>query len=291
MARGRFIVNEITKDKRINQLSDDTSRLAFTWLITFADCEGRTMGDPAIVRSLLFPRRDDVGIERMRGYIQEWHDAGLIIWYEAKGDLFIFFPAFDRHNAGIRKDREAASNIPAPELVQSNSGVTQEKDTVNININSNDKDKKNNKVSEKGVVEGGINARGETSAAAAFQRTEWIDTSQPLYGVTESQAERAFQKATGMPTFPGKSAISDIKRIQSISSANNLTWEETADYLRDFFNAWVKRNYSRTNTDWLDWAIAGEVPKSKAEKMQAVEAKKTEKASYIGGAHADIIKH
>jgi len=61
-----MITNAICADKRINQLCDDTSRLAFTWLITFADCEGRTYGDPAMVRSMLFPRRDDVTIARMR---------------------------------------------------------------------------------------------------------------------------------------------------------------------------------------------------------------------------------
>lgn len=176
MARGRFIVNEITKDKRINQLSDDTSRLAFTWLITFADCEGRTMGDPAIVRSMLFPRRDDVTIERMRAYIQEWADIGLIIWYEAKDDWYIFFPAFDRHNSGIRKDREAPSNIPSPELVQSNSGVTQEQLTVNININDKENESQDNKKEIKRTATG-INAR-EKTAAAVF--TKFQNDIQPL---------------------------------------------------------------------------------------------------------------
>lgn len=131
MAYGRMIVNAITKDKRINQLSDDTSRLAFTWLITFADREGRTYGDPAIVRSMLFPRRDDVSIEQMAAYIREWHKLRLIIWYEVDDDWFIFFPAFDKNQPGIRKEREAASIMPpppestsevTPELVQSNSG-------------------------------------------------------------------------------------------------------------------------------------------------------------------------
>ena len=80
MAQGRMIVNAIAADKKINRLSDDTSRLAFTWLITFADCEGRTYGDPAVVRSMLFPRRQDVTIERMEAYIREWASLGLIIW-------------------------------------------------------------------------------------------------------------------------------------------------------------------------------------------------------------------
>jgi hypothetical protein len=135
MARGRFITNEIARDKKVNDLSDDTSRLAFTWLITFADADGRTYGDPAIILSMLFPRRRDVKIEDMAGYIEEWQAAGLVNWYEANGDLWVEFPNFAKHQMGLRKDREAPSIIPpsggvvpsynvaTPEVVQSNAGV------------------------------------------------------------------------------------------------------------------------------------------------------------------------
>jgi len=114
MARGRIIINEVVKDKRINDLCNDTSRLGFTWLITFADVEGRTHGDPALLRSMLFPRRSDITVEQMEKYIIEWHLAGLVEWYEAEGDLWITLPNFDKHQVGLRKDREPASNIPDP---------------------------------------------------------------------------------------------------------------------------------------------------------------------------------
>src|SRR5512139_1836274 len=138
MARARMISNAITKDKRVNDLSDDTSRLAFTWLITFADAEGRTYGDPAILRSMLFPRRTDITIEQMETYILEWAMCGLIVWYEAAGDLWIHFPSFDKHQPGLRKDREAHSEIPdpasgtAPILLQSKSGVSPEQVPVKL---------------------------------------------------------------------------------------------------------------------------------------------------------------
>src|SRR3990167_4093437 len=140
MARGRLITNEITRDKKINELSNDTSRLAFTWLITFADVEGRTYGDPALVRSMLFPRRTDITIEQMAGYLQEWHNARLIIWYETDGDWFVYFPHFAKHQPKLQKDREAPSNIPGPLLIpnitpeqlQSNSRVTPEQLNVKL---------------------------------------------------------------------------------------------------------------------------------------------------------------
>ena len=87
MARGRMIANAITSDKRVNDLSSDTCRLAFTWLVTFADCEGRTYGDPAMVRSMLFPRRDDVTTAQVASFIQEWVRLGLVVCYEARGDV------------------------------------------------------------------------------------------------------------------------------------------------------------------------------------------------------------
>lgn len=130
MARGRIISNRICADKKVNTLVDDTSRLAFTWLITFADCEGRVDGDPSVVAAKLFPRRRDITPEMMEGYIAEWAELGLIQWYESDGDMWIQFPNFVAHQPGLRKDKEAPSCIPPPkdgvktELRRSKDGVT-----------------------------------------------------------------------------------------------------------------------------------------------------------------------
>jgi hypothetical protein len=107
-----MITNQICRDKAVHNLSDDLSRLAFTWLITFADREGRVFGDPAIIRATLFPRREDISIEQMTAYVTEWSKAGLIVWYECDGDQWICFPKFEKHQPGLRKDREPNSDIP-----------------------------------------------------------------------------------------------------------------------------------------------------------------------------------
>lgn len=112
MARARMITNQICRDRAIHNLSDDLSRLAFTWLITFSDCEGRVFGDPAIIRATLFPRRDNISIEQITVYITEWANADLIVWYECEGDQWICFPKFDKNQPGLRKDREPESDIP-----------------------------------------------------------------------------------------------------------------------------------------------------------------------------------
>ena len=114
MARGRVIANTICADKRINELSDDTSRLAFTWLITYSDSAGRTPGDPAVLRSMLFPRREDISIEQMTSYVKEWQEHGLIQWYEAHGDWWISFPQFGRYQVGFDHRHEPESTVPEP---------------------------------------------------------------------------------------------------------------------------------------------------------------------------------
>lgn len=135
MARGRIINNRITTDIRVHNLSDDLSRLAFTWLITFADREGRAPGDPVLLRSLLFPRRTDISPDDLERYLTEWDAAGLVHWYRAGGDLYVHFPGFDGNQTGLRKDREAPSYIPPPEdgePVRSKSGVNPEQLQVKL---------------------------------------------------------------------------------------------------------------------------------------------------------------
>lgn len=114
MARGRMINRAICADKRMSKLSNDTSRLAFTWLISHLDREGRTYGDPAMVLSMVFPRRTDVTGEDMERYIQEWADIGLVVWYEAEDDLWIWFPAFHKNQKGLDRRKESESIIPPP---------------------------------------------------------------------------------------------------------------------------------------------------------------------------------
>lgn len=126
MARGRFLSKEICVDKKVNQLSSPWSMLAFTWLLPHADREGRTYGDPSIVKSLVFPRQDGIiTTEQMEGYIREWDLAHLINWYEVAGDKYIEFPNFEKHQIGLRKEKEPASTIP-PNIRQSDGKDTAE---------------------------------------------------------------------------------------------------------------------------------------------------------------------
>ena len=175
MARGRMINSKITRNKAINDLSDDTSRLAFTWLVTFADVDGRCNGDPALVRSLVFPRRTDVTVEQMAGYIQEWADAGLVVWYEAEGDLWIAFPSFEENQRGLDRRKEPASDIPAPtDPVLSTDEVRTEHvpDTPEVRSNRTEQNRSEVKCAPEPAPEGDARHGTDTLASHLFREVD-----------------------------------------------------------------------------------------------------------------------
>jgi hypothetical protein len=236
MAQGRMIVNAIAADKRINKLSDDTSRLAFTWLITFADCEGRTYGDPAVVRSMLFPRRQDVTIERMEDYIREWALLGLVVWYESDGDIWISFPKFDKNQPGLRKDREAASRIPqAPELsedlLRSYSGATPELLPVKL------------------------------------KEVKGIEVKEPTATISD---EMIYRNVTNHACIPGGADAGNLLEIiHKTRLVNDNDPNKTCDYLRPFWKAFKERYPNSTNSFWLtDWAVTGVIPNGKPKEIR-----------------------
>jgi len=124
MARGRFVSKAISLDEKVDALSSDTVRLLFTWLITHLDCEGRMYGDAQTVKSIVFPRRS-MKAQTIEKYLVELEHQGLILRYSAPGGHYLLMKNFEKHQPGLRKDKESASQIPpfTPELGRSKDGV------------------------------------------------------------------------------------------------------------------------------------------------------------------------
>ena len=127
MARGRFISKEISLNEKVDNLSTDTARLLFTWLIPHLDCEGRMYADPQIFKSIVAPRRN-YSVSKIRKCLTEFENCGLIIKYCVDGNEYLYCPNFKKHQPGLQKDKESQSQIPpfTPELLRSNSGVIHE---------------------------------------------------------------------------------------------------------------------------------------------------------------------
>lgn len=79
-----------------------------------------------------------------------------------------------------------------------------------------------------------------------------------------ADACEVFATVTGQMTFQSKTQAEDIRRINTIIS--RLGKEKSKSYLKEYFDAWSKRKgkdgrpYSKMNTGWLDWAVAGDIP-------------------------------
>lgn len=230
MARGRMITNNIARDKRVDSLSDDTCRLLFTWLITFADREGRTYGDPAIVHSMVFPRRRDINIDQVETYLEELHECGLIVRYDTEGDTFIFFPGFEKNQPGMRKDREPVSELPIPtvENIRQTSGNDPEVIQQIVGLRE-----------WNGMEENGREV-GDKFANFSSDDAEILSI---------------LTSVTGFTAFPVKDREEHIAQIRSVCGRDSPT-----DYLKPFYAEWIRRGYSKANLSWLDWAVVGEIP-------------------------------
>jgi len=214
MARGRFISNDIIADKEINELSSDTSRLAYIFLITLADCEGRVIGDPVYLASVLFPRRREVTPDMIRSFIIEWINAGFIVWYETpNGEKAIQLINWGKHQKGLRKDREAPTNFPDP------------KECNVIEIKENLKEVKLREVKGTAPINSGEgrekvgsnqkeNIKPARSDFSAFQQVWEQETGHPVSGFTEFTRMCERFEAEGVTSDLYRTAIQEQKQSE-----------------------------------------------------------------------------
>lgn len=118
MARGRMINRSICESDKFHRLPDDTCRLFATWSISHLDIRGVYRADPTLLKSRIFPRRDDVTSEEIRGYLDAIEAVGLIVRFEANGEIWQYWPGFPHNQVGIRYDRELPEYPAPPGYVQ-----------------------------------------------------------------------------------------------------------------------------------------------------------------------------
>lgn len=111
MADGRMLKRNISDSKKLGDLSNDSGRLLYTWLIPWTDCEGRYTGDPELIKGRIFPKVRSMTIRKIENLLIELHDSELIDLYEIKGEWCL---QFRKTLQTIRRDREKESEIPPP---------------------------------------------------------------------------------------------------------------------------------------------------------------------------------
>ncbi|KKL17578.1 hypothetical protein LCGC14_2484160 [marine sediment metagenome] len=152
MARGRMISKEISLDEKVNALSDDTARLIFTWLIPHLDREGRIYGEARVIKSIVIPRLNH-SEQKVEKYLKECEEMKLILRYSVNGNQYISAPHFEKHQTGLRKDKEAQSKIPpnSTDLGRSKDEVSRTKSPPKIKFKSKLKIKSNKESNTKKV--------------------------------------------------------------------------------------------------------------------------------------------
>jgi hypothetical protein len=125
MASGRMIQRKISRNKKLPTLIDmldqsmgvphgSMAALLYTWSIAHLDREGRMHGDPLVVKGEVVPRITFITPELVDVYLRAMAHVGLVQYYEANGDRWLEFPAFEDSQPGMRKGREPESIIPSP---------------------------------------------------------------------------------------------------------------------------------------------------------------------------------
>lgn len=278
MARGRFISKEVSIDKKVNSLSSPWSMLGFTWLLTHADREGRTHGDPELVKSMIFARQQDISIADVEGFIREWNTVGLVNWYEVDGEMYIEFPNFDKHQVGLRKDKEPASTIPPnPNPERTNSAKVPEgfrKDSVNCPSELKEK-----------LIE--LKEEGKEE-----EKKKPSSPTPNLYS-GDDFVIKVFSQVTGMTSIPRNDERAYIA-IEGLRT-KYPTIDGMVTYLRPFYDSWITRRgkdgrfFSKTNLAWLtDWAVGGEIPVVVAP-PKTTQEKNKEVLSRILGSKSEVI--
>lgn len=95
MARKRMIDPDFWTDEALGSLPIHC-RLLFMGLISNADDEGRLRGNPALIRSSVFPYDEFTAVE-VESFLEQLHSERLIRRYSVDGQAFIDIPNFPKH--------------------------------------------------------------------------------------------------------------------------------------------------------------------------------------------------
>jgi hypothetical protein len=116
----------ISQSRKLSELSNNTGRLIYTWLLAHLDSEGRFSADPAIIKGNVFPRIRLMTKSKIEKSLIEMSNIGLIILYQVDSDKYLQYTKF-REYQNLSKNKEAPSKIPEPTEKNIYSGINQSK--------------------------------------------------------------------------------------------------------------------------------------------------------------------
>lgn len=110
MARKRMIDPTFWEDEKLGTMLVEC-RLLFMGLISQADDDGRLRGNPALIRSLIFPYDDGLTAATVDEWLSCLHNNGLILRYSVDDERYIWIINFDKHQT---INKPTPSKLPGP---------------------------------------------------------------------------------------------------------------------------------------------------------------------------------
>jgi len=105
-----MLSKSISTSLKIARLKTTEAKLLFTWLIPHCDDDGRTQGEPLVVKGVVLPLLNCT-IDDVSAWLTDLHEQKLIFWYEVDGEKYIQINLWLDHQE-IRKDRYKSSIYP-----------------------------------------------------------------------------------------------------------------------------------------------------------------------------------
>jgi len=110
MAKARMLHNKISKSLQVDELPLP-AQLLFSWMISWADDEGRIRGEPKYIKGTVVPLKN-WSLKHIERYLQAMRNLGLIYYWSDNNEQYIEFVKWNEHQQ-IRKDRLIKSTIPS----------------------------------------------------------------------------------------------------------------------------------------------------------------------------------
>lgn len=243
MARGRMLSKSISSSKKFHSLPDDTCRLLATWIIAHLDVHGVFSADPTLVKSLVFPRRDDVTSAQVAAYLDAMECVGLIRRFDASGDAWQVWPGFHENQVGLRVDRET-TDFPMPLHLLQDDGINTELSRQVAGIKPA-QDRQNDCLRELKLIKGNV-IKGE----GELKETDGADALPPPPPCVS--AIDIFEQTAGV--LPKKALWGMITEAVGDNQANLELWGK-------IIQAWLAQGWNPDNINgMLDYFKRREIP-------------------------------
>ena len=125
MPKYRKLHTKIIDSFDFNEMPNDFTRVCWLLLIVGVDSEGRGIDNPAWIHAKILPMRSDITFQDI-GKAFDWlSNRKMIVRYQVSGRDYFYLPAFKKYQTGT--ENEAASVLPTPDQLQTNSRASKDK--------------------------------------------------------------------------------------------------------------------------------------------------------------------